>query len=194
MKATQFLFRGAMFGAAAVILFGCAGAKPYEKKMPDWINQGSGAFKKDGKEAFYGVGAVTSVKNQPLATTAAENRARAEITKIFETYTASLMKDYASSTAGGAAINRETPTTEEQYIEQAVKTFSAATLSGVEIIDHWNNPSDDTLYALARLDVDKFKNNLEKIKELNAEARDYIRKNADKAFEDLSKEEEKRGM
>jgi hypothetical protein len=194
MENTRFLPRAVLVVVTAAVLFGCAGAKPYEKKMPDWINRGSGAFKKDDQKAFYGVGAVVGVKNQPLATTAADNRARAEITKIFETYTASLMKDYTASTTGGAAVNRESPAMEEQHIEQAIKTFSAANLSGVEIVDHWNDASTDTLYALARLDVENFKNNLDKIKELNAEVRDFVRKNADKAFEDLSKEEEKRGM
>jgi hypothetical protein len=36
------------------------------------------------------------------------------------------------------------------------------------------------------------KENLEKAKELNAQVRDYVRRNADKLFERLEKEEEKR--
>ncbi len=194
MNAIRFLSKAAVIGVTALLLVSCAGAKPKPGEAPLWVNNGSGAFNKEGKPAFYGVGAITGVRNSPLAKTAAQNRARAEITKIFETYTASLMKDYAASTTGGAAVSRESATLEEQHIEQAVKTFSAATLSGVQIVDHWTDPSDGTLYALAKLDVENFKNSLDKIKELSAEVRDFVRKNAERAFEDLEEEERKRGM
>jgi hypothetical protein len=194
MKALHLFSRIAVVAVAGAFLLSCAGAKPSPKERPDWVVKGSRAFKRDGNQAIYGVGAVTGVKNEPLARTTAQNRARAEITKIFETYTASLMKDYAASTTGGAAVNQESPTIEEQHIEQAIKTFSAATLSGVEIVDQWKDPSDASLYALARLDMDQFKNNLDKMKELSADVRDFVRKNAEKAFDDLSEEEEKRGM
>jgi hypothetical protein len=38
------------------------------------------------------------------------------------------------------------------------------------------------------------KNNLEQAKELNAQVRDFVRKNADKLFDRLEKEEEKRAV
>lgn len=178
-----------------VSLSGCAGKKPagMSATPPDWVIRGSGAFKDVGDKVFYGVGAVTGVRNTPIAVTAADNRARAEITKIFETYTASLMKDYAASTTGGGAVTGASATSEEQYIEQSIKTFSAATLSGVMVIDRWTDSLDGTLYSLARLDLDNFKNSVEKIKELNAEVREYVKKNAEKSFESLAEEEEKRG-
>jgi len=175
-------------------LAGCAGKKPagMSTTPPDWVIRGSGAFQDAGDKVFYGVGAVTGIRNQPLSVSAADNRARSEITKIFETYTASLMKDYAASTTGGGAVTEASATSEEQYIEQAIKTFSAATLSGVMIIDHWTDSLDGTYYSLARLDLENFKNSVEKIKELNAEVREYVKKNAEKSFESLAEEEEKR--
>lgn len=174
-------------------IVGCAKKVPSAAVAPDWVIKGSAAFKDNGSRVFYGVGAVSGVKNKPLARTSAEDRARAEIGKIFETYTASLMRDYMASTTGGAAVRSTSATAEEQHVEQAVKTFSATTLNGVIIIDHWVDPSDGTVYALAKLDFDKFKNNLDKMKELSAEVRDYVRKNAEKAFDNLSEEEQKRG-
>jgi hypothetical protein len=38
------------------------------------------------------------------------------------------------------------------------------------------------------------KNNMEQAKELNAQVRDFVRKNADKLFDRLEKEEEKRAV
>ena len=178
-----------------ILMTGCAGRHPaVGGKPPEWVDRGSGAFKDAGNKVFYGVGAVTGVKNRPLAQTASENRARAEITKIFETYTASLMKDYAASTTGGGAVTGASPTNEEQNVEQAIKTFSAATLNGVMIIDHWTDSSDDTIYSLARLDLENFKNSLDKVKELNSSVRDYVKKNAEKSFDSLAEEEKKRGQ
>ena len=52
--------------------------------------------------------------------------------------------------------------------------------------------TDGTEYALAALDMDSFKNNMDKMKELNAKVRDTVRANADKAFDELSAEEAKR--
>jgi hypothetical protein len=187
---------------AAVILFlsflGCAGAKkeaavappPAQPASaePEWVRKGAGAFLNKGDKAFYGIGSVSGVMNKSLARTTADNRARAELAKVFETYSASLMRDYAASTTAGDFKK----TSEEQNIEQAVKTFSAATLSGVVIIDHWTDPQDNTIYALAKLDLENFKETLNKMKELNAEVRDFVRKNAEKAFEKLEAEEQKK--
>ncbi|MFZ3090917.1 MAG: LPP20 family lipoprotein [Nitrospirota bacterium] len=178
-------------------VFGCAGTKkeaavaPPAQPVsaePEWVRKGAGAFLSKGDKAFYGIGSVSGVMNKSLARTTADNRARAELAKVFETYSASLMRDYAASTTAGDFKK----TSEEQNIEQAVKTFSAATLSGVVIIDHWTDPQDNTIYALARLDLENFKETLNKMKELNAEVRDFVRKNAEKAFEKLESEEQKR--
>ena len=180
--------------AGLVGSIGCAKKVPPAAMAPDWVMKGSAAFNEGGSRVFYGVGGVSGVKNKPLARTASENRARAEIGKVFETYTASLMRDYMASTTAGAAVTGESATSEEQHIEQAVKTFSATTLSGVNIIDHWIDPADGTVYALAKLDLEAFKNSLDKMKELSAAVRDYVRQNAEKSFDRLEAEEEKRGQ
>ncbi|MBI5193962.1 MAG: LPP20 family lipoprotein [Nitrospirae bacterium] len=174
------------------LVVGCAPKVPPAAQAPAWVTKGSAAFNDNGVKVFYGVGSVSGVKNKSLAKTASENRARAEIAKIFETYTASLMRDYMASTTGGAEVNAQSATSEEQHIEQAVKTFSATTLSGVMVIDHWTDPSDGTVYSLVKLDLDAFKNSLDKAKELNSAVRDFVRKNAEKSFDRLEAEEKKK--
>lgn len=191
------IFKTWILACAALALLTACGGKPavkYPSTPPDWVVKGGSAFKDAGKQVFYGVGAVTGIHNDPLAMSAADNRARAEIAKSFETYSAALMKDYASSVTGGAAIGAETPSSEQQSIEQSIKTFSSATLSGVFITDHWVNSKDGTVYALARLDLEHFRNNISKMKELNAELREFVSRNAEKSFNDLAQEEAKRGQ
>lgn len=158
-------------------------------KPPDWVYKGSGYFEIDGVKAFYGIGNVSGIKNKALSRDTAENRARAKIQQLFETYSATLMRDYQAGTTAGDFE----ATAEEQHVEEAIKTFSAGTLSGVEIIDHWES-DEGTFYALARLNLDHFKGVVQKMKELNAQIRDFVRQNAEKTFQKLEKEEEKRGL
>jgi len=171
------------------LMLACAGPTLREGKMPPWVKEGNGAFSDGGKKVFYGVGAVVGIKNEPLARVSAENRARAEVGKIFKTYTASLMKDYVASTTGGAAVTAEGAAMEEQHIQQTIKTFSSVTLSGVMIVDHWVDKNTETHYSLAKLDLENFKNSTEKMQELNANVRDFIRENADRSFNELASEE-----
>ena len=178
--------------AGIVLMTGCAGNKEITRATPiqdldapEWVVKGSGAFGSESGKVFYGVGSSANMKNASLLRTAAGNRARNEVAKVLQFYTASLMKDYSASTVAGDP----NVTSEEQHVEQAIKTVTTMTLSGVEIVDHWQNPATMELYALARLDLEAFKNNLNKMKELDKKVKEYIRENADQLHEDLEKEE-----
>jgi LPP20 lipoprotein len=153
---------------------------------PEWVARGSGAFGGE-KKVFYGVGSVSGVKNPSLARTTAGNRAIDEISKIFEVYSASLMKDYSASTTAGDM----TATSEEQHVSSAIKTFTANTLHGVEIVEHWIHP-DGTQYALARLDLAGFTDQIAQAKELNEKVKEAVKRSAEKSFADLEAEEAKR--
>lgn len=177
-------------GAAAGMSAGCGGgaktapvaASPIAVQAPAWVNQGSGAFK-DGN--FYGVGIASGIQNRALAVDTSDSRARAKIAEVFDTYIAKLTKDYMASTTAGDMKS----SSEEQNVTVALKSFSKMTLSGVVIIDHWKDPSDGTMFALAKLDLAAIKSTLDAAKELDAKVRDYVRANAEKAFDDLSAEE-----
>jgi len=171
---------GVLAVALLVSLVACGGT-------PKWVSQGSGVMNNKDDKAFYGVGSIIGIKNEPLAWDAAENRARAEIAKNFQTYTAYLMKDYAASTTANDFVK----STEEQNVERAIKTFSAVTLNGVRPVERYKDEDSGTYYVLAKLDLKDVKNKLEETKELNAEVRDFVRKNADRLFEKLEKEETK---
>ncbi len=193
-KYTRIVFMVVAILCFGVTFIGCGGVKVKPTALetmgaPEWTYKGGGAFKKEKEHAFYGVGLVSGIQNRALAITTADNRARNEIAKRFEVFISSLMKDYAASTTANDFKN----TAEEQHIEQAIKTVTTMTLSGVEIVDHWEVPQGGDYYSLARLDVESFKNNLEKMETLNENVRDFVRKNADRLHEELSKEEDKAG-
>jgi hypothetical protein len=152
---------------------------------PEWITKGSGRHQ--GDASIYGVGSISGVKNPSLARSAAGDRARAEISKVLEVYSASLMKDYSASTTVGDM----SASSEEQLVSNAIKTFSANTMSGVQVIDHWVHPNDGTMFALAKLDIEGFMKMIDGSKELNEKTKERVKRAAEKAFSDLEAEEAK---
>ncbi|MBI4423736.1 MAG: hypothetical protein HY554_08415 [Elusimicrobia bacterium] len=155
---------------------------------PEWVNKGTGAFKDTGgTPVFYGVGLFNGSKNPALARESADNRACADIAKILDRYIAALSKDFMEATTGGDP----NATSDGQHVERVLKSKTQVTLRGAMPIDHWKDPSDGTMYALCKLDMGAFKNTLDQAKELDAKTRDFVRANAEKAFDELAAEEAK---
>jgi hypothetical protein len=99
------------------------------------------------------------------------------------------LSDYAASTAAGDFKR----TAEEQHIEEATKTFASATLNGVRSVDRYKDEKKGIYYVVVKMDLEDVKDMLTQSNELNSQMRDFVRKNADRAFERLEKEEQKRG-
>lgn len=155
-----------------------------EYEPPEWVLKNSGAFEDSNGKAFYGIASASGIKNYSLQRTAADDRARNDLAKVFEFYTKSLTKDYMASTTAGDFQT----SSEEQNVEVAIKTVTSATLTGVLIIDHWEHPGRNELFSLARLDLVAFKQNLDQQKELSKVVRDAIKERADKLHEELEQE------
>jgi len=170
----------------AVILSACARQRPdaavvpsaAPRNSPDWVNRGSGAFSDAGR-VFYGVGLVAGMRNPALARETADARARTEVARILTSYISSLMRDYQASTSD---LQRSE---EQQLVEAATRAFTDVNLTGATIVNHWQDPSTGTLYALARLDLAATSESLSGVNELSARMRDYIRTNAERAFDRL---------
>lgn len=193
MKRYALVFMVLVFGAVSLV--GCAGKEKEAKfvpfqdlKAPEWVKKGSGAFEDKKGDVFYGVGSAQGIKNFPLLRVTADDRARNEVAKVFEFYTASLAKDYmASTTVGDMEV-----TAEEQHVEAVIKTVTATTLSGVEIMEHWQNPATGELFSLAKLDLKAFEDLTQKSDELNENVKNYVRDNAKRLHDELGVEEEKK--
>ena len=180
-----------LFTAGLACAMACSHAKPASgpvaEKAPDWVNKASGAFKDGGQNVFFGVGIAQGIRNRALAVTASDDRARAEIAKIMNSYVTVLTKDYMASTTAGDMSK----SSEEQMVSQTMKNFAKFTLHGAMIVDHWKDPTDGTMFALCKLDMAAVQKSLEDSKELDSKMRDYVKANADKAFDDLAAEEAK---
>src|SRR5437763_16967140 len=61
-----------IFSGLALILAACSGT-------PQRVSKGGGYMSEKDSKAFYGVGAVTGIRNEPLAKETADNRARSDL-------------------------------------------------------------------------------------------------------------------
>jgi hypothetical protein len=186
--------KNVIFGIMAVaMLAACGGGeKPQQSGQilvqgaPNWVNKGSGAFNGEKGRVFYGIGISSGIRNAALRRQDADSKARADIAATMNTYVTRLTKSYAASTMA----NDPSATSEEQHVSDALKTFTQMQLSGVGIVDHFV-AADGTEYALAQLDMDGFKNGMDKMKELNATVKNAVKANAEKAFDEMAAEEAK---
>jgi hypothetical protein len=172
-----------VFALVFAFVMGCASGP----RQPDWILKGAGAFPKD-KKVLYGIGLAEQINSEALRRTTSDNRAIAEISKQLSVMSTSLMRDYMAS----AGATEQDKAGGEQYVENTVKTFASNVISGVKITDRWDNGKKT--YSLAALNIDDLKQLAEQVKELSQQAREYIKQNAEKAFDKLEAEQEKRGM
>ena len=189
-----------LFLAATLLLAGCPGPSqpppekqplynPNQTTTPDWVLRGAGAMTGDKGKVLYGVGSAPKMIDISMQRDRAINRGRAAILKIFNTYIAYMMKDYARSTTAGD-MSKESY---EADVLQVQKTISIGDLNGAQLADTWRDPADGTIYVLVVLDLAAVADLLSSKEGLDAKLRDYVRANAAKAFDDLEKEEAKRG-
>jgi hypothetical protein len=159
----------------AVLLFAssliaCAIPKQATAEKPQWVTRGSGLFVGPPK-VFHGIGiAPSSIKNEVLRKATARNRARAAVAEIGETFVAVLLKGYFK-------IHSSLP---------SPKILSLHFLEVAKPADQWVDPSNGTAYALVRVELDEFEDEIMKSLEIRPSARVYVFENADRVFMDLA--------
>jgi hypothetical protein len=141
---------------------------------PSWIYKGSGAYNVGKRRVFYGVGKAKGIKNEALLRATADNRARAEIFKIIDTYVSIFAKDYIVSTT-----NRKRPASFK------ATTFRSTLLLRAKIVDRWRDQKDGTQFSLCEFDLLAFENALDEYDDLDEEVKDYFRKNAERLHDRL---------
>ncbi len=147
---------------------------------PDWVLGNENSSKQ-----ICGVGSAAGTRNASLARTAAMGRGRTEIARTLQVQVKSMLKDYQSTTTGGEAFGQAA--NDEQHIEDVSKQITDTTLTGSELRKTWiSNPG--TLYVLMCIDLQKFKDALNNMTQLNEQVRAAVVERADKAFEALDKE------
>jgi hypothetical protein len=144
---------------------------------PEWVNRGTPCWLSSNPRAFYGVGLASGITNPTMRIATSDTRARTEIGRCLDGYVSALEKGSAPGAAGG---------------DDPLRKYVQNELTGqAQIADHWV-ANDGTEYSLARLEVEAFKSNVEKAKEVDEGKRQAVRANADRAFDEMSADETRR--
>ena len=138
-----------------------------------------------------GVGSAAGSKNVSVMRTAAMERGRTEIARMLELKVQSMIKDYQSTTTGGEDFGKAA--NDEQHIVDVAKQITDLTLSGTEQKETWISNSG-TIYVLMCADLEKFKNTVNSMSQLSESIRKAVVERAEKAFDELSQEIEKKNQ
>ncbi|AKU90443.1 LPP20 family lipoprotein [Vulgatibacter incomptus] len=184
--------------AAGACGFGCAStpktpADAVQGELtdaPDWVRKGCSAYFGDSKDKrICGVGAAGSTRNAALARTGAIARGRTEIARSLEVQVQAMLKDYQASTTGGEAFG--SAAADDQHLVDVSRQVTETSLSGTTLVDSWISKTG-TFYALVALDVEGFKDAVSKMENLSERVRAAVVQRADRAFEDLDRQIDKR--
>jgi hypothetical protein len=141
---------------------------------PSWVYKGSGAYNVGQSRVFYGVGKAKGIENEALLRATADNRARAEIFKIIDSYASIFVKNYVSSSA-----NKKRPASLK------TTTLRSTLLHRAKIVDRWRDQKDGTQFSLCKFDLLAFKKALDEYQDLDEEVKDYFRKHAERLHQQL---------
>jgi hypothetical protein len=175
--------------AFAVALSACGGGKTVVesdlgiKGAPDWVNKGTQVLNdKDGR-LFHGVGSAPALGDESLQRSTADDRARAEVARVFSTYMDVVSSDYAAASGTGAKSDAD------QAISRQIKAVTRVNLSGAKIIGRWLDRKSNTVYSAAELDLKHVKDTVQGTKDMNEDLRRYIERNADNIFDRVAAKE-----
>lgn len=144
---------------------------------PKWVNYGAGAY--DDDEILYGVGS-SSVSDLSAARMQASDRARAEIASQIQVTVKALSKNFTTSKSGDKGVTTDVYT---NVTENIVNT----SVTGVSIVDYFRDPETKITYALAKLDLDKVKDIIDKQTQLNESLRSEMKTQMMDMFKELEK-------
>ncbi|UCH53904.1 MAG: hypothetical protein JSW09_03695 [Pseudomonadota bacterium] len=174
--------------AAALALGACASKTTVEsdlglKGAPDWVNKGTNILNdKDGR-LFHGVGSASPMPDMALQQATADDRARAEVARIFSSYMDVVSNDYQAATRSDGG-----PAASEEAVSRQIKNVSQLNLAGAKVIGRWRDKKTNIIYSIAELDLKHVKNTMAGSREMNEDVKRFVAKNADNIFDRMSQE------
>jgi len=165
--------RQIQLGLTLLLFVSCAHGKPA------WLAKNTHAYLNE--RVFYGVGSTTGVriKSKVLAQLTAEDMAKGEASKIFESYALFLLKEYTESLTDEERAMVE----EEGTLNLSFMTHVGMALFEVVQQDTWIDPDKGTYHALAKIKLNHLLREIASADDLSPELQDFVRKNAKDAFD-----------
>lgn len=148
------------------------------KGAPDWVNEGTQALKNKDNRLIHGRGEAPAMGDESLQKATADNRARAEISRVLSTLMHDTLTDYTASTGGEA----------DSSVERAITSSTEQALSGARILGHWKDKNTGIIYSLAELDTKALDKALATSNKLSDNFKQYYHKNANANFDRFAEE------
>ena len=171
---------------ALLLLAACSGRTVVKSDLgiegaPDWVNQGNQALDSHNRRLIHGIGSAPVMSNLSLQTSAADDRARAQVARAVSSIMHVISQDYAAHTGlnegqqGAASISRQ------------IEAITEQNLSGAQIIAHWRDPKQGTVWSLAELDMQGVKRMVAASQQMNAGFKDYFATHVDRLLDNPAK-------
>jgi len=126
------------FAVFALSALAAAAVYAAPKNQPDWLDGSNAQYRRE--QYIIGVGMADDLPT-------AEERARAEVTKVFSAKITSVSN--VSESESTLQQGKKTETSFSQKVSQDIQSVTSKVMQGVEIAEHWQNPETRQHYALA---------------------------------------------
>lgn len=173
----RFLFPSLLI-ATVVVLSACSSTTKIDsdlgiKGAPAWVNEGTQAVDNDDGQLLHGVGMAPAMGDSSLQKHTADQRARAAIASILQTYIDSTLTDYTASTGDSADLN----------IEREIRSTTQLALSGAHILGHWKDQDTGDIYAFAELSLDAMDELIAKSDKLSTSFKQFYTQSSNANFD-----------
>jgi hypothetical protein len=170
----------------SVLLFvGCSTKTMVESDLnidgaPDWVNEGNQMLVDEDGRLFHGIGSAPAMGDHSLQKNTADDRARAEVARIFSSYLTVASKDYsAAAIQGGEQVS-------DQAVSHQIDNLTHINLTGVKIIARWQDDNTGSIWSLAELDLDRVQQTLEKAQAMSPALREFLAQQGNSIFDRLT--------
>lgn len=147
---------------------------------PAWVTKGTHFQRLEDSRIFYGVGFSPVMGDMALQKATADDRARAEVERIFL-----LMMDLAARDYLLLAKSENIPL-DENLTRSQIKDASLTILRNTRISGSWREIKTQTTWVSAALNLSLVKTKLAEIKELDERFKSYFEVSANVVFERLA--------
>lgn len=146
------------------------------KNAPAWVNNGSGMLHKQDSRMFIGVASAVPAGDMAQQKAEADDKARAEVSRVLASYMVVVAKDYA-----GACLS---PSPVPQQLNNAEKIAMA----NARIIASWRDPQSNSIWVMSELDMKYVKDALPELTNSTIDVKGFFESNADVIFDRLNKD------
>ncbi|MFT5657761.1 MAG: hypothetical protein ACI9KN_001035 [Gammaproteobacteria bacterium] len=170
---------------SALIFVGCSSKTTVESDLniagaPDWVNEGNQMLSDDGGRLFHGIGSAPAMGDHSLQKNTADDRARAEVARVFSSYLTVASKDYS------AAASQGSEQVSEQTVSRQIDNLTQINLTGAIIIARWQDEDTGSVWSLAELDLNRVQQTLDKAQTMSPALRDFLAQQGDSIFDRLT--------